>query len=238
MKAPAWFVFGCVSLGLLIGFMVGLSISPIVSTVLGLVFAFTGGSVIVLIKGREEGELRVIGKSLSAISLSMIAGMVLGISFRANDWLSVQPPEPPADAVSVPYQLDQPLSLAQIITLSEKGTDPVTLRTLLKAQTQAESPIQVLSFDDLSNLVDSKVHPLVIQALVDLAVLLDDSPYRLTLQDIKNLHKDGLPDSIIQELINRDHSVQTIQQSDEGQQQGTWLYQKHEETDVIDRLNE
>jgi hypothetical protein len=95
-----------------------------------------------------------------------------------------------------------------------------------------------LSFDDLSNLVDSKVHPLVIQALVDLAVLLDDSPYRLTLQDIKNLHKDGLPDSIIQELINRDHSVQTIQQSDEGQQQGTWLYQKHEETDVIDRLNE
>ena len=53
-----WFLSGCVFLGLLIGLVTGLSISPIVGTVVALVFAFAGGSLIALIEAKSPASTR------------------------------------------------------------------------------------------------------------------------------------------------------------------------------------
>lgn len=84
----SWLYVGQAIFGLLVGVTVGMSKTPIVATLLGLLFAFIGGSVIVMIKGRTEGELELMGKCITALALFTLLGIWVGVSVRANDLLS------------------------------------------------------------------------------------------------------------------------------------------------------
>lgn len=83
------FLLGICTFGILNGLLIGLSLSPVVGTAIGLLFAFVGGSVFVLIKGRSEDELKQIGKVLMCLSLSIIVGGIVGIVVRVNDMLLI-----------------------------------------------------------------------------------------------------------------------------------------------------
>ena len=196
MTGRKWIVTGSLCLGLLIGLMVGLSISPVVSTVLGLIFAFAGGSIVVLIKGRQDNELGLIGKSLTAISIAIIIGAISGIVLRTNDWLRIDR----ETALHVPFQLEKPLSVDDIITLSQKEIDPVVIRALLKADAEQKQKI-ALTMRDIDKLAKHKVHPTVIRAMVDEKALSDDSPFMLSQQDIVELKKSGIHPLIIMTMI-------------------------------------
>lgn len=158
----SWFLIGQSFFGILIGFMVGLSISPVVSTVLGLMFAFIGGSIIVLIKGRTEDELAFIGKSITALSLFIMLGVVIGIIARTYDVLE------PDDTQHPPYHFSERLSLTDIIALSnnkENEIDPSLICSLIKSSKVVDKP-QEITKEQLMNLMQQGVNAKVIYALI------------------------------------------------------------------------
>jgi len=158
----SWLYIGQSFFGFLIGYMVGLSISPIVSTVLGLMFAFIGGSLIVLIKGKSETELEVIGKSITALSSFMLIGIAMGIFFKANDvlnstvWTKFNSDKPL-------YQLSEPLNLQDIIYLGKKDEYAGLICSILKNR---ENKTEInINKTQLTNLIDENVNPNIIMAM-------------------------------------------------------------------------
>lgn len=87
MEKIKWFIVGIAVFGLCVGLYVGLSVSPIVNSVVSLLFAFIGGSVVFLIKDRDDDELNKIGISVLSLSLSMILGAFVGMDLRGSDSL-------------------------------------------------------------------------------------------------------------------------------------------------------
>ena len=232
MTGRKWFVIGGFCLGLLIGFMTGLSISPIVSTVLGLVFAFAGGSIVVLVKGREEDELGLIGKSLTAISIAMIIGVLFGIVLRANDWLRIGKETP----LHVPFQLEKPLSVDDIITLSQKKIDPVVMRELLKADVERKRRKVTLTMDDITKLSDNKVHPNIIRAMINPKALSDDSPFMLSKEDIVELANQKIHPLLIMTMLTHSTIPTTSTKNDDAaNHRGTKLYADQVDEDEWDR---
>lgn len=168
----SWFLIGQSFFGVLIGFMVGLSISPVVSTVLGLMFAFIGGSLFVLIKGRSEDELAFIGKSITALSLFIMLGVVIGIITRTNDVLE------PDDTQHPPYNFSERLSLDDIIALSNnkengngngkgkgKEIDPSLICSVIKSTKVKGKPTEITK-NQLMDLMQQGVNAKVIYALI------------------------------------------------------------------------
>jgi len=77
-----WLFKGLAAFGLCVGLFVGLSVSPIVNSVVSLLFASIGGSIIFLIKDRNEQQLTIIGMSVFSMSVFMIIGAVMGAYAR------------------------------------------------------------------------------------------------------------------------------------------------------------
>jgi hypothetical protein len=83
-----WMVFGFGALGFLIGNLVGLSSTPIVKSVVGLLFAFGGGSIIAFIKGIDAHDRKIAGASILALSLACTFGVYSGILVKTYHLLS------------------------------------------------------------------------------------------------------------------------------------------------------
>ena len=150
-----WLIIGQSLFGLLIGALVGLSISPVVSTVLGLLFAFIGGSLLVLLKGKSDSELELIGKSITALSLFMILGVILGISLRINTFFGIQPP----------YELTEQLSFNNIKTLGPRDEYAAVVCAVLQDGSHGNSN-KKLSASQLQEMIDAGVAPSVLLAML------------------------------------------------------------------------
>lgn len=83
-----WIVIGFAALGFLIGNLVGLTASSVVTPLLGLLFTFVGGTVLSLIHKIGDEDRRIAGASIIAISVCCLAGIYLGILTTENRWLS------------------------------------------------------------------------------------------------------------------------------------------------------
>ncbi len=123
-----WLYFGQSVFGLLIGIMAGLSISPTIAGLIGLLFAFLGGSVMILIKGKSAEELEVIGKCVAGMSSFMLIGIFIGIVVRANDLLAS------GDELLKTRLMQTPLSVTDIRDLSRNQTYMVPVCELVKEQ--------------------------------------------------------------------------------------------------------
>lgn len=161
ISQKTWLYIGQALFGLVIGFMVGLSVSPVVSTIIGLMFAFVGGSIIVLIKGRSDDELEVTGKSITAMSLLMMLGLVAGIIFRANNLLTFVTDS--QATVDSPSTLSTPLTLPDIKDLGSNKTYATLICTLIN--NDSDSQIQ-LDREQLKELIEKKVEPTIIFSLL------------------------------------------------------------------------
>ena len=76
-------------LGLLIGLVTGLSASSVVASLLGLLFALMGGSLIVFFRKMEEEQLALAYKAMFALSTACIVGVVVGIVI--GEWQVLSP---------------------------------------------------------------------------------------------------------------------------------------------------
>jgi len=236
MVGKKWFVLGMLGLGLLIGFMAGLSVSPVVNTLLGLVFAFAGGSVIVLVKGRDDYELKLIGKSVTAISIAMIVGVITGIAFRANDLLNLNKPS----SEKVRFKLEKSLETKDIIQLSEKGVDPMVIRTLLYADTKEKRKEKIiLKMEHILQLTDeNKVHPSIICAMVDKNILSDDSPFTKKTEPKNDGGKKNGSDTVLYaNVLNYEREIKKLESSIEKRNKAIENL-KHKKKELIEKIRE
>jgi len=76
-----WLLIGIGTFGFSIGLLSGLSSTPVVKTLLGLLFTFAGGSLI-LILSQSPTEAGQLGKLLTTFAVSMVFGVLLGVLIR------------------------------------------------------------------------------------------------------------------------------------------------------------
>lgn len=69
-----WIVIGFAALGFLIGNLVGLTAHSVVTSVLTLIFAFTGGSIIAFLGKLTLDDRRVAGQAICCLSLCCVLG--------------------------------------------------------------------------------------------------------------------------------------------------------------------
>lgn len=86
-----WLVAGFLALGFLIGNLVGMSATSAVTALLGLLFAFAGGSILAFLEKFSSVNLRVASQALLALSLACTIGLYTGIYVSEHQLLS--PPE-------------------------------------------------------------------------------------------------------------------------------------------------
>ena len=125
-----WMILGFGALVFLTGNLVGLSDTPIVKTVVELLFAFGGGSIIAFIKGINAHERKVAGASVLALSLACSFGVYSGVLVKTNRLLSPRAraavnntPAQPCNASELGYVKAATASRAADINDSRK-TDP------------------------------------------------------------------------------------------------------------------
>ncbi len=83
-----WLVIGFISLGLLIGSLVGLTAESAVTPLLGLLFAFVGGSVIAVLGRIGKDDRKVAGQAMTALAISCLVGAYAGIFISEYQLLS------------------------------------------------------------------------------------------------------------------------------------------------------
>lgn len=74
-----WTIFAFIALGFLVGNLIGLTAESVTSAVLGLLFAFGGGSAIAFIRKLDPTERVLASKATLALSLSVLVGVYAGI---------------------------------------------------------------------------------------------------------------------------------------------------------------
>ena len=84
-----WNVFAFMSLGLLIGNLVGLTAESTVSALIGLLFAFVGGSAISFMHKLSVQEQIIASKAILSLSLTCLLGVYIGITVSDNQWLTL-----------------------------------------------------------------------------------------------------------------------------------------------------
>lgn len=77
----AWFPIGFGTTGLLIGFVAGLSQTPVVGTLIPLLFTFIGGGSGLIVVRKPEHS-RQVGVALASLAFMCIAGSIWGIHLR------------------------------------------------------------------------------------------------------------------------------------------------------------
>jgi hypothetical protein len=86
-----WLVFGLGLMGLLLGFLDGMTSEAIVKPLITLLFAFVGGSVFVLLTKLTPSDRGLAGQMLSSLSLFCVLGVTLGVLTNQHRWLSANP---------------------------------------------------------------------------------------------------------------------------------------------------
>jgi len=173
-----------------------LSASPIVNTAISLLFAFIGGSLVSLLKGKNE-NIKLTGMGMSFFSLAMIIGISTGIFFRVvrEEQKIVEEPL---------FRIKEPLSVEDIIEL--KGLDPYLLRAILGQANKNETK-KNLPIDALKKLGEENIHPSVILGMINIQEEpIEGLPIPLSINDILALqHGNHIPkDSVIHRmLVNR-----------------------------------
>jgi hypothetical protein len=81
-------VVGFALLGLLIGNLVGMTSAPVTSSVLSLLFAFTGGSILVMLEKLTVDTRRLAGQAIAALSVACLIGVYAGILVTEHQLLS------------------------------------------------------------------------------------------------------------------------------------------------------
>lgn len=84
-----WLAFGFAALGLLIGNLVGLTSHSVVTSVIGLLFAFGGTSILAFLSKIEQEDRKVAGQCVLALSLGCLLGTYAGIS--VSEWHILSP---------------------------------------------------------------------------------------------------------------------------------------------------
>jgi hypothetical protein len=74
-----WLVLAFSALGLLIGNLVGLSATSVVTPLLGLLFAFGGSSVIAFLHKLRVDDRKVAAQAIFAISVACVIGVYMGV---------------------------------------------------------------------------------------------------------------------------------------------------------------
>jgi hypothetical protein len=74
-----WMVLGFGALGFLIGNIVGLSATSVVTQLISFLFALVGGSLLAFLHKLNEKDRRLAGAALLSLSLAAVAGMYLGV---------------------------------------------------------------------------------------------------------------------------------------------------------------
>ncbi|MBA7694243.1 hypothetical protein ES703_102850 [subsurface metagenome] len=100
-----WLLGGFAGLGLFVGVVSGLSQTPIIATLLAIIITFAGGSIIAIVRGRDPGQLKVIGKSLIFFSIAALAGFFWGVILRQYGCPPLGPvivPQPPPKPPPIP----------------------------------------------------------------------------------------------------------------------------------------
>lgn len=161
MKSLIWFFLGQAAFGLLIGLFVGLSVSEVVVSVIGLLFAFVGGSILVLIKGKTDRQLSVIGVSVTVLCMFIIAGTFSGIYMRVNNVLSSaliaeDKTEKVEKLEKNTYTYDEPVSINIILQMAKTGMSDESLCYLISSNVKHLKENKKLSLDQVKKLYKAK----------------------------------------------------------------------------------
>jgi hypothetical protein len=96
-----WVIIGLFLLGLLVGNLVGLTATSVVTPLLGLLFAFVGGSVIVMLGKLPSADRRLAGQCIVALALGCLIGTYGGIVVTEYQLLSPKIDHVPATRMTV-----------------------------------------------------------------------------------------------------------------------------------------
>lgn len=149
---------GISALGLLVGLLAGLSLSPVVGGLLSLIFAFAGSAAGFLPKERTPAQRQALGLLLFFFSIFVIAGLFAGIYLRNADPLRFDRNEPK-------FTFAESLKVEHLITLQEKGADAKELRAVVMADRLSDRAASRLKPAEIQRLVESNVPAEVIEAL-------------------------------------------------------------------------
>ena len=94
-----WLVAGFLFMGLLVGNLVGMSATSVTTSILGLLFAFAGGTAVAFLQKLSAEQIKIAGKAILVLSLSCLVGLYAGILVTEHQLLT--PPERAATRVSV-----------------------------------------------------------------------------------------------------------------------------------------
>jgi hypothetical protein len=86
-----WLVFGLGMMGLLVGFVAGMSSSAIVNPLIALLFAFVGGSIFALLSKLSVDDRKLAGKMVIALSSCCLLGVIVGVRTSRGQYLVPAP---------------------------------------------------------------------------------------------------------------------------------------------------
>src|SRR5664279_4047349 len=119
-KFSIWIPLAFGSMGLLIGFFAGLSLTPVVGILIPLLFTAIGGGAGLFLNRKPEHS-REIGTSLAALAVLTLVGGIWGIHLRtATPWKCMligcsRPATPPK--LRLPLEMTDPVTLAELTRL-------------------------------------------------------------------------------------------------------------------------
>lgn len=79
-------VLAFVSTGFLTGFLMGLTGSPVVNSFLAALFTIAGSIAIIFFTKMDRGQINLVLKVLSSLSISCFIGLLIGIRAKAYEW--------------------------------------------------------------------------------------------------------------------------------------------------------
>ena len=115
-----------------------------------------------LIKGRSEDELSVIGRGVTAISLLIIVGVALGVYLRMGNLFQSEP----APTATAPYTIDKALTVDDIKKLGARPDYAEIICHLIKSSAVEGQP-GTLTKDELTALMDFGVDKSTLLAMID-----------------------------------------------------------------------
>jgi hypothetical protein len=129
------------SLGLLIGNLAGLSATSLVTQLIGLLFAFFGGSIIAYLTQLSLEVQRSAGLSIASFSIACLVGVYFGIMVSEFQLLSPQYVQRSDDEISANKYLRNQL-VPKIVTIDQQ------LRAGLVTHSDAYNQLRAFVFDE------------------------------------------------------------------------------------------